>query len=74
MKRKSLAVLCIILFLPYYTLAEELTLSQQVDEVRTQIEQERETQKKLRADLETMDTRIEELRKRLEELETKIGT
>lgn len=52
--------------------AEELTLQEQIDAIKEQIRQEETLREELRADLDTKDTEIRELKMRLEELEKKI--
>ena len=72
MKSRILAVSLALFCLPVIATAEDMTLQQQVDEVKAQIEREKVTQEQLRSDLDSMDAKIEELRSRLEELEAKI--
>lgn len=53
--------------------AEEMTLQEQVDAIKEQIRQEESLQEQLRTDLNAQDAEVAELRKKLEELEKKLG-
>jgi predicted nuclease with TOPRIM domain len=51
--------------------AGEVTLQEQIDEIKEQIQQEESVQEQLSTDLDAKDAEVAELREKLEELENK---
>lgn len=72
MIRRSFMAVLLPLFLPSPAWADDQQLQQQIEEVRTQIEQEEAERNRLRQELEGMDEKVDNLKKQLKELEEKI--
>ena len=54
--------------------ADEMTLQEQIDSIKEQIRQEEAVRDQLQDDITAMDSKVENLRQRLQELETKISS
>ena len=72
MKNKCNYMFSLILAIPMNIHAQEMTLQEQIDEIKEQIQHEISLQTQLRTDLDAKDAEVAELRKKLEELENKL--